>query len=152
MLFRSTLFCYKIKKHFFRKIDKDYIITYYENICSKSPSQTNLERFLSFFSDVPKHLKDYHMHKNHYNNKQKELLILNDEENEIIVKQILNINKDYYSKCRNISFNDLLLYKNVNNFVCFTGTAYIIPPIDFRNINYNEIINYSSYKQFKKVS
>jgi len=122
-----TLFCYKIVDSKFRKIDKDYIINYLESICKLS--ETKIDDLFNLFLDLPRSLKHYFENKLHFIGKAKEVFKLTDENFNIITKQILDINNSYYSSCKNISFNDLLLSKNIKNFVCFTGTAYIKPPI-----------------------
>jgi hypothetical protein len=44
----------------------------------------------------------------------------------------------YYEQTKNIAFTDLMLNKYVHNYVSFTGTAYINPPMQFDNHNYNK--------------
>jgi len=126
-----TLICYKItdRDNRYRKIDKDYIVTYFENISKGDPSKINNLFNLFMESNRPTTLKLYFENQLHYRNKYNEVFKLSSEHFELIIKEILNINNYYYSKCKNISFNDLLLSKNIKNFVCFTGTAYIKPPI-----------------------
>lgn len=122
-----TLFCYKIVNNKFRKIDKDYIINYLESICKLS--ETKRDDLFNLFLDLPRSLKHYFENKLHFVSRAKEVFELSDENFNTITKQILDINNSYYKYCYNISFNDLLLSKNIKNFVCFTGTAYIKPPI-----------------------
>jgi hypothetical protein len=122
-----TLFCYKIVNNKFRKIDKEYIINYLESTCKLS--ETKRDDLFNLFLDLPRSFKHYSKNKLHFVNKAKEVFELSDENFNIITKQILDINNSYYALCKNISFNDLLLSKNIKNFVCFTGTAYIKPPI-----------------------
>jgi hypothetical protein len=148
-----TFFCYKIVNSKYRKIDKDYIINYFENLCKVDIK--NIEILFSFLKDCPKSYKHYIDNVSHYRNNYKDTFELNDFYFTIIIKQILDININYYSKCRNISFNDLLLYKNVKNFVCFTGTAYIKPPISHKeDINFNEhnYITFSKINSYQSVT
>jgi len=122
-----TSFCYKIVNNKFRKIDKDYIINYLENICKLS--ETKIDNLFDLFLDKPRSFTHYFENRSHFVSKTKEVFELSVENFNIITKEILDINNSYYSECKNISFNDLLLSKNIKNFVCFTGTAYIKPPI-----------------------
>ena len=142
-----TFFCYKIVNSKYRKIDKNYIITYFE-------TKDNYEKIFSFLSDRPRTKKQYIDNLAYYKNKYNEKFELDDDEFKTIIKEILKMNSDYYSKCKNISFNDLLLFKNVKNFVCFTGTAYIQVPVDDKHIDFDKtnIINYSSIDSYNKVS
>jgi hypothetical protein len=143
-----TFFCYKIVNSKYRKIDKDYIITYYE-------TKENYDQIFSFLSgELPRTKKQYLDNRAYYKNKYKKTFELDKDEFEIIIKKILKMNSDYYSHCNNISFNDLLLYKNVKNFVCFTGTAYIQMPVSNEtDLNFEQnFINYSSIDAYEKVS
>jgi hypothetical protein len=152
-----TFFCYKIVESNYRKIDKDYIIDYFESLY-KSEVGNNTEKLFNFLSEKPNSYKDYISNLNHFKNKYNEKFELEKSDFEIIIKKILTLNIDYYSKCKNISFNDLLLYRNVKNFVCFTGTAYIEPPVDYthgsdHDINFNpsNYIAYSNLKSYETV-
>jgi hypothetical protein len=142
-----TFFCYKIVDSKYRKIDKDYIITYFE-------TTDNYKKIFSFLSDDPPHTKKQYIDNlAYYKNKYNEKFELDNDEFKTIIKQILQMNSDYHYRCQNISFNDLLLSKNVKNFVCFTGTAYIQVPIDDEHIHFDEtdFINYSLIDT-KKIS
>ena len=142
-----TLFCYKIVNGNYRKIDKNYIITYYENICKKNKSDSvNKLILFNFFSQTPKSINEYLLNSVHYKNTCNDVFDLPEKDFEIIIIKILNINNSYFAECQNISFNDLLLYKNVKNFICFTGTAYIKPPVG-EDINFDE----HDYITFSKI-
>ena len=132
-----TLFCYKFVNNKYRKIDKDFILEYYSNIYSKNITNTpyrltifnTLKGFFDFGDEsINFEYNHYKKNEEYYKTKYKDIFEINNEDFEIIIKKILEINKSYYQKCKNISFNDLLLSKNVKNFVCFTGTAFIVPP------------------------
>jgi hypothetical protein len=136
-----TVFCYKIKNGHYRHMDKDYIVEYYENFPNNNPNK--LGKLLQCFAESPISFKQYNKNKEHYKKNYKDKFEI-DEDADYIIKEILKINNSYYLQCKNISFNDLLLYKNVNNFVCLTGTAYIVPPRDEtmrHNVNF-DVDNY----------
>jgi hypothetical protein len=101
----------------------------------------------SFLLETPSSYTSFKNNYNHYKNNYKAKFELSILDFDIIIKQILKLNINYYSDCQNISFNDLLLYKNVKNFVCFTGTAYVKPPISL-DINFNP----SNYITFSKIN
>ena len=123
-----TFFCYNIVKGKFRKIDKDYIVEYYSNLYYKE--EVNIDILSSFFNI--KRTFDYNYYRNnkeYYMNNYNDIFdIYKDINFKIILTKILEMNNTYYKTCYNISFNQLLLSKNVKNFICFTGTAYITPP------------------------
>ena len=68
-------------------------------------------------------LKHYDFYINYF----KKIINLESDYNDIILK-IIKKNIKYNEKCKNISFVDCLLHKNIKNFVGFTGTAYIYKP------------------------
>jgi len=147
-----TFFCYKIVNLNYRKIDKDYIIDYYESLYIQHGGP--VRKLFSFLLNSPTSYKEYLANRYHYINNYKKEFNLDPLDFEIIIKQILKINISYYSNCKNISFNDLLLYKNVKNFVCFTGTAYIEPPVSYKtaiNFNPNSYITFGEIDQYKNV-
>ena len=67
-------------------------------------------------------MNNYYKYKTHYLNKIVNNFIVDDTKFELYIRNILNINKYYYKECTNISFNELLLHKNVNNII--KGTDY----------------------------
>ena len=104
---------------------------------------------IQLFNSLTKNFKinintidDYKKNKMHYLNNLNENFILDDNFLELYIQSCLNKNITYYEKCKNISFTELLLKKNVNNYVGFTGTAYIQLPkqIDVLYMNNVEII------------
>jgi hypothetical protein len=150
-----TFFCYKIVNSKYRSRDKDYIIDYYDSLCNND--DTYVDKLFNFLKEYPNSYKHYKNYQEHFKSTYKDEFDLKPSEFEVIIKQILKLNTNYYLKCRNISFNDLLLYKNVKNFICFTGTAYIKPPISYgftKNINFNpgNYITYSPIDTYANVS
>jgi len=145
LTYTLTYFCYylNLERNKLRKIDKIDIINIYEqnykDISLDESSQVEfLKKFNGFFNKNIIYMKKY------FENRE---IFLNEitcgafdvdadifEQN---IKQILDKdnNKNYYKQCQNISFNDLLLHKNVKNIVSFTGTAYIELPTE-SNISY----------------
>ena len=150
-----TLFCYKIMKNSFRKIDKDYIVKYYSELYESTIDNQYILDILKGFFKINKDIPfEYTINNNQYinilkKNYKNNILFdynyyiknekyymdnYNDEFNidsetlKNIIQKILEMNKTYYKECKNISFNDLLLSKNVKKFIGFTGTAYIKPP------------------------
>ena len=142
-----TLFCYKIiKNNFlkinFRKIDKDYIVKYYSKLYEYTINNKDiLDKMKTFFkaSNIPFEYNYYKKNEKYYMDNYSDTFDIDESTFDIIIKKILEMNKTYYKECKNISFNDLLLSKNVKNFICFTGTAYIKPPTGFsEDINFDE--------------
>ena len=107
--------------------------------------EEHLKIFLQMFKEEKKPLTifDYNTMSSYYNLFLNDKIEIGEEDFEICLKYFLNMNIKYKKKCNNISFNDLLLYKNVKNFVSFTGTAYMRPPEDI-DIKYENDI-YISY-------
>jgi hypothetical protein len=140
-----TFVCYKLKAKMpvkLRAIDKNYLLNYY----IKNENIDEINKLFTFTINIAKIKENIEYYK---------LLVKDDYEidNDMIFI-ILNKNKKYYTNGKNISFTDLLLYKNVNNFVAFTGTAYVYPPISFdnnNNFNSSEIITRSNIT-FKNVT
>ena len=133
-----TLFCYKIMKNKYRKIDKGFIVEYYSKIYEKT-FDTKILNILSDFFKIKFDYDIYRNNKKYYMEKYADTFIINPNDFKIIITKILEMNITYYKKCKNISFNDLLLSKNVVNFICFTGTAYINPPKNYTdNVNFDE--------------
>ena len=137
-----TLFCYKFVKCKYRKIDKDYILEYYDNLYLQNKNDKNiclLLKNLFINENMEFEYTNYKKYKEYY------MTIYTDTFNitkdfDIIIKKILEMNNTYYKKCKNISFNDLLLSRNVKNFICFTGTAYIEPPQgSLEDINFEKV-------------
>jgi hypothetical protein len=103
-------------------------------------------------------IKEYEKNKMHYLNNLNEDFILDDDFLELYIKTCLNKNITYYEKCKNISFTELLLKKNVKNYVGFTGTAYIQLPkemdvlyIDNIEINKSSVNNKNGIKVSETV-
>ena len=137
-----TLFCYKFVKGKYRKIDKDYILEYYDNLYSQNKNDIRsftLLKNLFTNNDLTFEYTNYKKNKEYYMTIYNDTFNISDEF-DIIIKKILEMNKIYYKKCKNISFNDLLLSRNVKNFICFTGTAYIDPPKGFPDDKNFELI------------
>ena len=137
-----TLFCYKLVRGNFRKIDKDYMIEYYGKLYEENSTENTFNILHDFF-DVPTfNYIEYKNNKEYYIDKYKKVVNIFNTSNgnlDIIIKKILEMNQIYYKKCKNISFNDLLLEKYVKRFICFTGTAYIKPPKGLENnMNFHE--------------
>jgi hypothetical protein len=148
-----TVFCYKIRDGYFRKIDKDKIVNHYESLYNKTNNELVERTLFSFFTDKPNSFKHYTNYKVHFKETYEKKFNLDNTQFDIIIEEILALNNNFYSLCRNISFNDLLLYKNVKNFVCFTGTAFITPPQDESNsFEPDKYINYGEIYRFSKVT
>jgi hypothetical protein len=156
-----TYFCYyyNFEKKNLRKIDKLHIIRlyekeYYENYNRYDSDEKDLflKTFNGFFDKEIKDIDIYFDNREYFLNNIKNDISIEADKFENIIISILNKNKNYYQRCNNISFNDLLLYKNIKNFVSFTGTAYIKLPIE-PNIGYlnNKYIEYGSINQFPSI-
>ena len=144
-----TYFCYKIADQKYRYIDKIFIINYLESEYDKQ--DIHFKKFTEQFTHGIQSWKTYFDNREFYLKSMKEKFNLEDTTQIIILKNILNMNISYYKKCNNISFNDLLLYKNVRNFVSFTGTAFIKPPRDISNNFPEKYIERSQIKINNKV-
>ena len=144
-----TYFCYKMADQKYRYIDKIYIINYLEIEYKKR--DIHFKKFAEQFTYEIQSWETYFANKEFYLKSMKEKFNLDDATQKIILKNILNMNISYYKKCNNISFNDLLLYRNVKNFVSFTGTAYIKPPVDKNNNFPEKYIERSQIKINNKV-
>jgi len=145
-----TIFCYKIVDGEYRNIDKEFIINYYEQ--NKDIIQES--KFFELFDEKPLHYDLYKKNRDFYKSKSKKKFEIDTDIFDNILKNILNLNDTYYKNCKNISFNDLLLHKNVKNFVSFTGTAYIKPPIGcITDLNFNKdtYINFSKIPPYSSV-
>jgi hypothetical protein len=154
--FVLTYFSYKLKDPIYRKIDMMIILNIIENeYRNNHDEETRSEIFIIFqncFTNKPTEISQYYINKEFY------LTHLSEENNtfqdkyfEKFIDLILKKNIEYNKYCNNISFNDLLLFKNVKNVISFTGTAYITPPSE-QEINYNNnIINYSTVNNYKNV-
>jgi hypothetical protein len=152
-----TYFSYRLMNQRFRSIDKQYIVELFEtNYNSKKNKDTETLLFNLFISK-PKNIIEFKNNREHYINCLKDVFDIDKQYLDEIIKNILDINKTYYSQCENISFNDMMLYKNVKNFVCFTGTAYIntIKGLDIsfpeNDIVYGKIENPKDHTQFDTV-
>jgi len=147
-----TFFCYKIKNGNYRNIDKDFIVEYYESLYKKDNNK--FDELIIFFKEKPEKYSFYVKNKDYYKTKYNEIFELDEINFNIIINKILNLNIEYFLNCKNISFNDLLFYKNVKNFICYTGTAYIKVPISNELVNFDShnYINYSGIDDFSKVS
>jgi hypothetical protein len=153
-----TYFCYKLKRQVFRKIDIKKMID--KLILKYNKKDEDAEKIIifnilkNFFIDVDiitiDQLKENKI--DYYNFLKNENNLINDKFYEKYTEEVLNYNNNYNQNCINISFNDLLLNKNVKNFISFTGTAYINPPVEekfyYKN---NQIINYSKINQYNNV-
>jgi hypothetical protein len=142
-----TYFCYTINYNNYklRKMDKILIIDNLLIIYNKSKTNHNKQNITSLF-DININLETFDKYKKTIMNNIKKKFIVNDTIIEQIFKYILNLNINYNRDCSNISFNDLLLYKNVNNFIGFTGTAYMSLPINISNNFSSSPINYGLTK------
>jgi hypothetical protein len=120
-----TYFSYRLMNQKFRSIDKKYILKMFEKENEVNSNSDSKELLFNLFISKPHHINDYTLNREHYNNNLKNEFNIDEKYLAKIIKSILDLNKTYYSNCNNISFNDMMLYKNVKNFVCFTGTAYI---------------------------
>ena len=141
-----TFICYRIKSKnnftFTRLIDKQHIFNkliknYQINNMDPDNNMKIMNLFVSVFNvELIIKNKDYYI--DHF---KPEIQYDTEEEYYEELSYILNKNNTYYSNAKNISFTDMMLYRNVKNFVCFTGTAYIKPPIDMNSnfIKDNEI-------------
>ena len=143
-----TLFCYKFVKDKFRKIDKTYIVEYYNKLYETTNDMMHFNTLSNFFT-ITEPIFEYNYYiknKEYYMDNYKETFTIDPENFIIILTKILNMNITYYKTCKNISFTDLLLTRHVKNFVCFTGTAYITPPkgnLEDANFDHNNpITNY----------
>ncbi len=154
-----TYFCYKLKKPVFREIDIekmiDKLISKYDKKDEEADKIKIFNIIKNFFNDdlniidiyqFKQNINDYYKFIKNINN------LISDKFYEKYIEEVLNYNNNYYQNCINISFNDLLLNKNVKNFISFTGTAYINPPVEekfyYKN---NQIINYSKINQYNNV-
>jgi hypothetical protein len=128
----------------YRDIDKKYIINFYDD--------REHEKILRNFFTIDFITYEYYSNnKNFYlNNMKASFDIVKDDFNKIFFS-ILDKQKEYNSKCSNISFTELLLSRNIKNFVGFTGTAYIDPPIDEKKDDII-IFNDSNYITRSKIS
>jgi hypothetical protein len=141
-----TIFCYKIVDGEYRKIDKEFILDYYE----QNKELIENRKFFKLFDEEPYDFNIYLKNKDFYKSKLKNKFLIDDDIFDNILRKLLNLNDTYYKNCKNISFNDLLLHKNVKNFISFTGTAYIRPPIGHpTDLNFN--FNKDAYINFSKV-
>jgi hypothetical protein len=129
-----TFFCYKLFNNIYRQIDKDEFAEHFENKY-KIDKDKYLKKIANLYNIPLLDFDKYIKYKKHYRNNYKKQL--DDEYLMNIIKIILNRNTSFYMSCNNISFTDLLLYKNVNNFICYTGTAYIQLPVS-TNINFGK--------------
>ena len=145
-----TIFCYKIVDGEYRKIDREFIINYYE----QNKDKIEDHKFFKLFDKPPYNYNLYIQNKDYYKSISKKKMSIDEDIFENILKKILTLNNTYYKCCKNISFNDLLLYKNVKNFISFTGTAYIKPPIGHitdPNFNKDTPINCSIIPPYSSV-
>jgi hypothetical protein len=127
-----TLLCYKYKeeKNKLRYIDKQEIIKYYlqdmevygEKISNLFIDGSNVSTAVLNISPTI------------YDDKLKDNIVLDKD----IYLLFLEKNIIYYEQTKNIAFTDLMLNKYVHNYVSFTGTAYINPPMQFDNHNYDK--------------
>jgi hypothetical protein len=118
------------------------------------PKVIQESKFFELFDEKPLYYDLYEKNKDFYKSKSKKKFEIDTDIFDNILKKILNLNDTYYKKCKNISFNDLLLHKNVKNFVSFTGTAYIKPPIGcITDLNFNKdtYINFSKIHPYSSV-
>jgi hypothetical protein len=133
LLIFLTLLSYKhMTKKSIRLIDKNFILEYYLNIYDDNKSIVNIQNILDLFKKIPKNIELLIENKDHYINLFKDDIVIKPE----ILKEILIKNYNYNERCKNISFTDMMLYRNIKNFICFTGTAYINVPRD-NNHNYS---------------
>ena len=145
LTYTLSYFCFNLKQTNQRLIDKQYMLQYYVNELTitkiKSEQEYIFQKIKNLFnySDTENMTSgDFMKHKKLYIKN-----IINQVNNEDYQKFFLNkiaLNLKYVYDCLNISFNELLLMKNIENFVSFTGTAYITPPV-----NYDENNNYIYY-------
>ena len=129
-----TFISYKLMDFKYRSIDNDIILEIHEKLYLQKPNEENQKNLFNLLKNNPINFDIYRNNKEFYKI-FKEKIIITEDNYKIFMKNILNLNNFYYKKSNNISFNDLLLYKNVKNFVSFTGTAYIKPPVS-NNINF----------------
>ena len=139
-----TLFCYKFVKYKFRKIDKTYIVEYYSKLYETSNDEKYSNILSKFFTITTPSFEYifYTKNKEYYMDNYNDIFNIADDF-DIIITKILNMNTTYYETCKNIAFTDLLLTRYVKKFVCFTGTAYIIPPeggSNDKNFDHDNII------------
>jgi len=145
-----TIFCYKIVDGEYRKIDKEFILDYFE----ENKDTIEESKFFRLFDEKPYDYNFYKKNKTFYKSKLKIKFEIDTDIFDFILKRILNLNNTYYKECKNISFNDLLLYKNVKNFISFTGTAFIKPPQGLStdlNFHPKEYINFSKVGTYDNV-
>jgi hypothetical protein len=151
-----TYFSYRLLSPNFRLIDKEYIIDMLLTDYYQVDIDEQQEIFIiikSFFKCKITDILDYNVNKLFYLNNIKYDFCIDDKLFERFILSILNLNSNYNKKCLNISFNDLMLYKYVKNFISFTGTAFMRPPINI-DISYlnNKFIDYSKINQFDNVN
>jgi len=120
----------------YRNIDEDIILEIHEKLYLKNPNQENETNLFNLLKNNPMKYEIFRRDKEFFKI-FKEKIIITEDNYKMFITNILNLNNFYYKKSNNISFNDLLLYKNVKNFISFTGTAYIIPPIS-NDINFSQ--------------
>jgi hypothetical protein len=158
-----TYFCYYInlKKNKLRLIDKQNIIVLYEkeyidDVYVGEEKNEFIQKFLNFFGkdikDQDKDIEQYLEYKSYYLNNISDTLQIDNDKFELYVTSILNKNNHYYKLCKNISFTELLLHKNVKNIISFTGTAYIQLPQE-PDIGYldDKIVEYGSINSFDNI-
>jgi hypothetical protein len=142
-----------------RDIDKkrylDLLLKKYIDIKNDKQKKNKLyENIKSLFKNVPMNINNLLNLNNklYFENNFKDII----EYNSFIpfkdyFKNIEEYLIKYYENANNISFNDLLLHRNVQNFVAFTGTAYIIPPKDYNNKYLNFDYNNNNYITRTKI-
>jgi hypothetical protein len=155
LIYVLTYFCYylNLKRNKLRKMDKRDIIKIYEDKYKEKDyvnEPTFLQEFNRFFNLDISNMTKYLNNSIFYSNKLNDVFDVEPSIFEKYIKQILDRNRNYYNKCKNISFNDLLLHKNVKNIISFTGTAYIELPTE-QNISYkgDEQIEYGLINKSK---
>jgi hypothetical protein len=146
LIFFLTLLCYKIKheQQKLRHIDKITLLHYYLMKIKLNSSK------ISEIIDGPIAFDIIKIKPELYYTKIKNNIVIEDD----VLLFILKKNELYYNSTNNISFTDLMLHKNVPNYVSFTGTAYINPPINnSTNYNYNKYkpIKYQPINNFKNT-
>lgn len=129
-----TFICYKLMDFRYRDIDNNIILEIHEKLYLKKSNEENEINLFNLLKNNPIKYEIFIRNKEFYSI-FKDKIIITEDNFKIFMKNILNLNNFYYKRSNNISFNDLLLYKNVKNFVSFTGTAYILPPIS-NDINF----------------